>query len=86
MIDFKSACTIAKAYYEEKLNITGLAKALDGEEKWYFSGGTPDEVRIGNVVVAVDKNDGSIDIVTLPSKENFALLKKAKPVDLPEEY
>lgn len=86
MIDFVEACGLAKKYYKDKLAITGLAKALDGGDKWFFSGGSPDEVRVGNVVIAISKADGAIETVTLPSKENFALLKSANPIDLPVEY
>lgn len=84
MISFEQACDIAKEYYKQKLNINGLAKALKGDDRWFFSGGTPGELRVGNTIISVNETNGEVCIVDLPSKENFALLRKAVPVELPK--
>ena len=39
MITFEKACVIALEYYKQNLGIDSLAKALDGDDFWYFIGG-----------------------------------------------
>ncbi len=84
-MDFVAACKIAKEFYSDNLKIDGIAKALENSEKWFFSSGVPMQMRVGNTVISVDKRDGKIEVVKLPSKENLAILRSATPVDLPEE-
>ena len=82
MITFEKACVIALEYYKQNRGIDSLAKALDGDDFWYFIGGKPGAMRVGGTVISVRKSDGSVGVVDLPSKENFALLRKATPIEL----
>lgn len=84
MIDFSKAIDLACKYYENNLNIKGLARALEDNEYWYFSGGTPGEVVVGSLIISVKKSDGKIEIVEMPSHESIMRLKKAKEVEIKE--
>lgn len=86
MIDFQVACAIAKEYFWEKQNISGLSKALENSTSGFFSGGIPDQVRVGSTIIAVRKNDGFVNEVEIPSSDNIIMLKAATPVDLPIEH
>ena len=81
MFDFKKAKESATEFYKT-LNINGLAKALEDDEYWYFSGGTPNVETVGNLIISVKKNDGKIEIVKMPSHDNIVRLRSAKPIDL----
>lgn len=83
MISFERACKIAEDYYKQNYSNIQLLKALDGDDCWYFCGGKPGVVRVGNTVISVEKSNGEIGVVNYPSKESFAKLRKATPVDLP---
>lgn len=86
MINFYEACTAAKQYFKEKLNIDGLAKATENDTAWFFRGGDPQLTPIGSVIVSVSKQDGAIDLVDVLTKEEFEMIRKTTIVAVPQEF
>lgn len=60
-----------------------MCAAVETEEYFVFSGGDPNIVNYGGQMVAVDKNDFSIEIL---EPTNISILMGAKKVEIPEEY
>lgn len=84
-MDFIQACRIAYVYYKECWEIEGLSEAKDLGEKWLFYPKTSQPF-FGNSHITVSKGQGQVKQFMLPDQENFALLKTALDVDLPEEF
>ena len=86
MIDYLKACEAASEYFYDKMNIKGLSKALENPDYWFFCGGVPGRMVIGNLIISVSKENGSVEIVEMPSKANREMLKKAWEIKIPETY
>lgn len=86
MIEYVKACKIALDYFKSNCNKDTLAKALDAETVWIFYGGKADAVEVGGYGITVDKTSGAVEKFILPSPKNFAILKKAKAIELPDKF
>lgn len=86
MINFETACDIASSYYSEKMGVKGIYRPKELEDCWVFNGGTEGDQAIGISKIAVSKQDGGVSLFLLPSRENFARLKEATSIELPECY
>lgn len=80
MIDLTMALEIARRYYAEHGPLP-LDKVYETETGWVVFGGDGDMPQIGAQAIAVSRENGTVSDFFLPSRENFAILKKAKPVD-----
>lgn len=86
MINFESACEVASSYYSEKMGVKGIYQPKELEDCWVFNGGAEGDQAVGISKIAVSKQDGCVSLFLLPSKENFARLKEAASIELPERY
>ncbi len=81
MINFECAIQIAKDYFSSK-GEHSLTKIYESDNAWIVYAGKADQVRFGNMGISIDKESGEISNFILPSRENFAILKKAKLTEL----
>lgn len=81
MITLEKAIEIAKEYYINRgsPDITYVAEA---EGVWIVNGGIKGVRRVGSFGITINKDNGEIRNLILPSKEGFALLDSAKKIDL----
>ncbi len=82
-MELKEACKLALAFYAEDRKATALSEIKDLGEKWLFYPEESDE-DFGRFSITIRKDDGKMEPFHLPNKENFALLKQAKPVEIPK--
>ena len=80
-MNFEEAKVAAQAYFEQR-GVTGLASALEAENCWIFYGGKAGVTVCGIPGVKVSKETGELSVFILPNKENFAILKSAKKIEL----
>lgn len=84
MIEFKDALEIAKNYYRSK-GQQEITKMYEADKMWIVYGGKRGQAKIGGAAITIDKENGQVGSFLLPSKENFAILKAAKLIDIEEE-
>mgnify|MGYP001631174273 CR=1 FL=1 len=80
MLDRKEIFDIAKKYYKEK-GESRLSKAYEYVDS-YIIYSESSKNRIGVSAIRINKKDGSISLFSLPSKENFEILKKSTEIKL----
>lgn len=83
MIEYKDALKIAKDYYYAK-GQQELTKMYETDEMWIVYGGKKGQIKIGGAAITINKKNGQIENFILPSKENFAIIKAAKLVEIVE--
>ena len=87
MITYKQASQIAFDYFEERLNVNGIAKAMETPTQFVFcGGGRKHEVNIGGITLTVDKQTAKIAILKFSSKESSLIIKSAKELDVLNEF
>lgn len=84
MITYSDALKVAKEYYYERSQ-QEITKIYETDSMWIVYGGRRDQVKIGGAAITISKENGEIGRFILPSKENFAILKKATLIDYKEE-
>lgn len=82
MIDIIKACKLALEYYKENTDKTALSKVYDHKDMWIIYARS-DKIEYGGYGISINKNTGEIRMFTLPSQENFAILKDSVLVDIP---
>lgn len=84
-MEYTEACKLAYEYYYEAKGVYGLSQAKDLGKKWIFY--SVDQTPLfGGFNISVDKATGEIQPFRLPSEENFALLKSAVILSVPDEF
>ena len=83
MVEYKDALQIAKDYYFAK-GQQELTKIYETDKMWIVYGGKKGQMKIGGSAITIDKEYGRIGSFLLPSKENFAILKTAKLIEIEE--
>lgn len=88
MVKLEDACKKAYEYFNQIMDIKGIHEAFDMEEQWLFFGRNlpPDVVEYGSTSIVIDKQTGEGSFFVLSDPDNMALLKKAKKIEVPEEY
>ncbi len=81
MITYVEAKNSAEKYFETNLNIYGIANAKEDDDFWYFWGGKQGEEIVGGLVLSVEKANGNLEIVEMPSHESIVRLRKAQVVN-----
>lgn len=85
-MDFNQACIKAMDYFKLHLNLEGLSAASEGEESWFFSGGSNAKERIGSTIIAINKVNGEVRVVDMLSGAEFEKVRLSKPVAVYPEY
>lgn len=83
MIKLDDAVKIANEYFLKEYDLT-VATAMDAETHWIFYAVPEDGSVIGNAGVKVEKATGNLEDFILPDDENFELLDRAKPIEMPQ--
>ena len=83
MIDFISACQAARDYFGRHTGVPELARCRENDRTWFFVNGAPGELQVGGLIVAISKEDGSLNTIGIPTQDDYAELKKTVPVPLP---
>lgn len=86
MITYKQASQIVFDYFEERLNVNGIAEAMETPMQFVFCGERKNEVNIGGITLTVDKQTAQIAILKFPSKESTLIIKSAKELDVLNEF
>lgn len=86
MISYFEASSLAFEYFKEKLNVLGLAEAMESENCYIFTGGKHGCISIGGVSIRIDKNNADISVLNFPSKENTQLIKNANIKEIYSEF
>lgn len=85
MVDLLRACQIAKNYFLQNSDKKILSKIYEHEKLWIVFGKS-EEVEFGSYGISIDKESGKISMFTLPSLENFAIIKASTKIDIPHEF
>ena len=80
MVSRVDVLKIAKDYYKS-MGEKRIAKVLEYTDSYIIY---PESCvgRIGGMAIRIDKKDGEIRNFILPSKENFAILKNSKEIEI----
>ena len=78
---FEQAKQAAVKYFES-LGVSGLASAKETEDCFIFFGGKKGEKVYGSTGLKIDKATGKQEDFFLPSRENLAILRSAKDLEV----
>lgn len=80
MIDIKRALELAKEYYARNNEV--VLQGFEADDCFIFNGGKIGKVKYGNGTIQINKENGEITLLQLPSTEGFNKIESAKPIDL----
>lgn len=85
MLDMDKACRLAEVYFQQILGLGYTDRILENEEFWFFCSGNGTAVRVGNVIISVNKKNGEITEMPMPSHETVEILKNARIANITEK-
>ena len=85
MIDMDKACRLAREYFHQMLGLEYTDRILENEEFWFFCSGNGTAVRVGNVIISVNKKNGEITEMPMPSHETVEILRSARRANTTEK-
>ena len=77
-MDFESAKTLAEQYYAERGAV--VTKIYDAADCWIFFAEKNGMAPIGIPGLSIEKATGNTGRFRLPNRENFEILRTAKPI------
>lgn len=83
MVDLLQACQIAKEYFLENTDKKLISKIYETESLWIVFGKS-DGIEYGGSGISIDKQTKDVQLFTLPSLENFAILENAVQHEIPQ--
>lgn len=86
MVTYKEASQIAFEYFDNCLNVKGIAEAMETNDKFVFCGGKLHERSIGGVSITVDKKTSEIVYLRFPSKESTRIIQSAKELEVLKDF
>ncbi len=81
----QEGCKLAEEYFIQ-MGEQGIRQILDAREVWIMLPGVYGQEQCGSFPITVNKENGQICHLQIPSREGFALLKTAREISVPEEY
>lgn len=77
MVNIDRACSLAQEYYKKTSGTGYSERILENEKYWYFCSGEANALRVGNIIISINKANGEIIEMPMPSHETIKILKSA---------